>query len=206
MKLSSDTIRQMIIQGVTVYTDDGLPVKKPLLDGFKEMPTLEGGVIDLSVANLYLPSSKWLVPSIYKQQRFLPDAAPFSPSYLETIDTDNGTEDVFGWQLEPGVGYIIETNETLNIPIGVNCRLFPKATAAKSIICVVIGTAHPNFQGRVFFSIVSFHPCGLRLGRDALLVSAELSYFENGDNVNYFGVHGTDKIGAHTNGQFIRPY
>jgi deoxycytidine triphosphate deaminase len=233
--------------GVIVFDDQGNPITKSLIEPIEEeRDVIEGSSLDLTVDKVFvIDDGVYIDPDAgipYFGQiamsnpiwcRIIPFIGVFSritPKHIEIFPRNN-TKVIYEedgkiksriekdvWELFPRSEYILQTKETVNIPLNIAAKLDLKTSPIR---CFVGGDAvwvHPNYQGKLEFMIsTSNYP--FMLQRGARFVSLHFLQFNLDTTViqsilesksiakkthGYNGVWQGDRTS--TNGQLERPY
>jgi deoxycytidine triphosphate deaminase len=113
------------------------------------------------------------------------------------------------WSLLHGKPYLLESEETLNLPVSplVTCEIIPRSTMFRAMVQITCGRVHPNYQGKIIVLAVPMHAQGLNIEKGARFITAFFQKWPPGANVNiYNGVWGTEGHAVTTNGKAERPY
>lgn len=193
MFLSSKTLRSLILNGSEVILKDGSKVSKTLIDPVSEerFSFIEGSKYDLTLGSVERMSYDSI--ACIGEQRMVPSAITEFP--------------VEGWwMLRPRIIYLLQTLETLNLPINLLGIVRPRTTLFRCGIAIQCSDIDPNYQGRitVMAEVRNVAPVKIQVGSRFLHVKfAEFDTFETDF---YRGIWGLSGYNNTTNGEVVRGY
>lgn len=198
MLLSAKTIRRLILDGVRVQRSDGTYTTKALIDPVPadRLEFIEGSAYDLTLAAVHFHQREhYHCAEIGTDYRLIP---PTEPAFLSKEDPRNlGRE---GWWLILGGCCLLESAETVNIPINLNGVIKPRTSLFRSFATVTCSDAHPNYQGKIVILVQAAH--SIWLEKSCRFASIKFEQFDSEETDAYRGIWSGDKIT--TEGQIER--
>jgi deoxycytidine triphosphate deaminase len=183
---------------------------------------IEGSGYDLRIWKVFSPRvGSWNTPLIAAEIRKTPrlyEVIPGNLSYiiapitnscelLRRCHEENGRDDsemflpeeaistlTVGWRLTPGVHYVAQTVEQLNIPDDVRCVLRPRTSYFTSGVTLDCSDASPGFSGNIRVGLICHNPEGIIIEQGAGIVTATFHRLDSGESDAYRGIWSGNKV------------
>jgi len=187
MRISAETMRSLIQDGVEVYSKDGEKTVKPLIEPVSpdRFNFIEGSGYDLTLAKVYAPATDYGPPFIGVEERMIPPGLPVR------LSVKDGKE-VF--VLSPGGAFLLESVETVNLPIWLDGPIKPRTTLFRSFGSVTFANAQPNYQGKLVGLLIVHHPLGMLLEKGCRFAQIKFAAFDSLNTDPYEGIWGGDRV------------
>ena len=103
------------------------------------------------------------------------------------------TEDLQEVLIEPGTYYLVQTRETVNVPLDLMLTIYPRTSLFRSGLILVASKADPGYSGPLTFGLTneSKFPVTLQIG--ARICNA-VFYTIEGESIAYRGQHQGGRI------------
>ena len=171
--VSAKNLRPMIMEGlITPYDPD-------------RAQKIEGSKYDLTVGKIFRERIFSRVPTIGARHREIPSAVPVKGQ----------GRDLLPWYgLWPGVSYLVQSQETVNMPPGMMGLVVSRTSIFRSHARVVGAVIDPGYMGLVTVALNVKKWNGMWLQQGARFCSIVFAHFDDLETDDYIGIWGGDKL------------